>query len=165
MRTVVGVMGGSRCDAGTELLARALGGAVAEAGWTLLCGGRDAGVMRAAAQGASESGGLVIGVSPREDWKGLSPAVDVAILTGMGDGRNWINALSGHAMVALPGGAGTLSEIALARKAGRPICLLGWPADPLPGLGLLRFDSVPELVAELHRRLDGRAVPDGRTRT
>ena len=127
MRTVVGVMGGA--SAGTSALenAHAVGRLIAESGWVLLTGGRDSGVMAEASRGAAEAGGLVIGVLPGDDTDGVAPHVDVAIPTGMGDARNAINVLASHVVIALPGGAGTVSEIALALKSGRPVVLLDFP--------------------------------------
>jgi len=159
---LVGVMGGGACDDETAELARELGAAIAAEGWALLTGGRDAGAMRAASAGCAEAGGLVVGVLPGEDWSGVAPGVGVAILTGMGSARNAVNALSSRALVALPGGAGTLSEIALAVKAGRPVWLLGWAADPLPGWNLPRCGTVAEVVAALRRALgDPQEEPRG----
>jgi len=146
---VVGVMGGGEADAATRDLARALGAAVARAGWTLLNGGRDAGVMAASAAGAREEGGLVIGILPGADAADASPDLTVAVVTGMGAARNAINVLSSDVVVALPGGAGTLSEIALARKLDRPLVLLGWP-DGAPGEAderMVRTGTVEEAMA------------------
>jgi hypothetical protein len=111
-------------------LAEEFGRLAAAAGWVLLCGGRPVGIMEAAARGAHAAGGLTVGVLPgREDRPAeVSTSLDVAILTGMGDARNAINALSSHVLVACPGGPGTISEIALALKCGRPVVLLGWDA-------------------------------------
>ncbi len=127
-KTVVGVMGGA--DAGAEVcaLARELGRRIAERGWVLLNGGRDAGVMRASAAGAHEVGGTVIGILPDADTSRAAPGLDFAIVTGMGDARNLINVLSSDVVIACPGGAGTLSEVALALKSGRRVILLGWDA-------------------------------------
>ncbi len=125
MRTVIGVMGsGDNDDAGLLGLARDLGAAIAREGWVLLNGGRACGVMDASASGARSEGGLVIGVLPDEDDAGASPYLDVGIRTGMGDARNAINALSSDVVIALRGGAGTLSEVALALKARRPVIAL-----------------------------------------
>jgi uncharacterized protein (TIGR00725 family) len=128
VRTVIGVMGGALASPQVEADARELGRLIAQSDWVLLNGGRDAGVMAASARGAAESGGLVIGVLPGDDWDGVAPHVDVPVITGMGDARNAINVLSSRVVVALPGNAGTLSEVALALKAGRPVILLGFSA-------------------------------------
>lgn len=124
-RLVVGVMGAGDCDEATAALAEEVGRLVAEAGAVLLCGGRG-GVMEAAARGARRAGGLTIGVLPGRDANESppNPHVDVALYTGMGDGRNWINACSSDAVIAISGGYGTLSEVALALKLGRPVVLL-----------------------------------------
>jgi hypothetical protein len=125
-RRVVGVMGGG---GGTpELLATAseLGRLIAENGWVLLNGGRDVRVMDASARGAHEAGGLTVGILPGDDRSEASVHLDVAVVTGMGSARNNINVLSSDIVVACSGGAGTLSEIALALKAGRPVVVLGF---------------------------------------
>lgn len=127
MLTVIGVMGGA--VVGDEALenAQRLGRLVAEHGWVLLNGGRNAGVMAASARGAAEAGGLVVGILPGDNTTGIAPGVSIAIPTGMGDARNAINVLASHVVVALPGGPGTVSEVALALKAGRCVVLLDFP--------------------------------------
>lgn len=128
MRTVIGVMGGAVAEETAAADAYSIGRLIAVHDFVLLNGGRDAGVMAASARGAADAGGLVIGILPGDTTDGLAPGVDVAIPTGMGDARNAINVLASHVVVALPGGAGTLSEIALALKAGRPVVTVGF--DP-----------------------------------
>jgi uncharacterized protein (TIGR00725 family) len=125
-RTVIGVMGAGACDEATSEIAREVGRRIAEAGAVLLCGGRT-GVMEAAARGAHEAGGLVVGVMPGRSADESPPNewIDVAVFTGMGDGRNYVNVCSSDAIVAIAGGWGTLSEIALARKIGRHVVLIG----------------------------------------
>lgn len=124
MKTVVGVMGGAVAAEGVTANAYELGRLIAEQGWVLLNGGRDAGVMAASAMGASEAGGLVVGVLLGETPASASAYVDIAIPTGMGDARNAINVLASQVVIALPGGAGTISEIALALKCGRTVIAL-----------------------------------------
>ncbi len=126
MRTIIGVMGGAIASDDTEESAYQLGRLIAERDWVLLNGGRDAGVMAASAHGAHDAGGLVVGILPTDTVVGAGP-VDIAIPTGMGDARNMINVLSSRVVVALPGGAGTVSEIALALKVGKPVICLGFP--------------------------------------
>ena len=118
-------MGAASCDEETAAIARRTGRAIAERGAVLLCGGRT-GVMEAAARGAREAGGLVIGVLPGASAAETPPNayIDVALFTGMGDGRNWINACASDAIIAIGGGFGTLSEMALALKLGRPVVAL-----------------------------------------
>ncbi len=101
-----------------------LGKLIAQQGWGLLTGGRQAGVMNAASQGAKAAGGLTIGILPDNNTDRVSEAVDIAIVTGMGNARNNINVLSSDAIVACGMGVGTASEIALALKNGKKVILL-----------------------------------------
>lgn len=130
MRTVIGVMGGAVADKSVTDAAYSIGRMVALHDFVLLNGGRDAGVMAASAAGASEAGGLVVGILPGDDKRGAADGMDIAIPTGMGDARNSINVLASDVVVALPGGAGTLSEIALALKAGRPVVTVCFDVGP-----------------------------------
>lgn len=124
LQPIVGVMGGADITPTEFQLAYDLGWQIAQAGWIVLTGGRAVGVMNAASRGAKAAGGLTIGILPGTDYGGMSEAVDIAIVTGMGDARNAINVLSSQVIIACGGGAGTLSEIALAVKAGKPVILL-----------------------------------------
>ena len=127
MRTIIGVMGGAVVDREAVDLAYELGRRIAENGWVLLNGGRNAGVMEASARGANDAGGLVVGILPGDSARGAAGGVDIAIPTGMGDARNAINVLASRVVVAMAGGPGTISEVALALKAGRPVVMLGSP--------------------------------------
>lgn len=123
---VVGIMGaGDRASEQDLQLAEDLGRRIAERGWAVLTGGREAGVMNAALRGAkSVPGSLTIGILPGSSGP-VSPFADVAVFTGMGDARNAINVLSSDAVVVCgAGGAGTASEAALALKSGKPLILL-----------------------------------------
>jgi uncharacterized protein (TIGR00725 family) len=137
-RPVIGVMGASECDAEIAAEAETVGRLVARAGAVLVCGGRG-GVMEAAARGARDEGGLTIGVMPgRGDDDGApNDFVDVAIFTGLRDARNFVNACTSDAVIAISGGYGTLSEIAFALMLGKPvIALRSWRLEcdpPLPG--------------------------------
>lgn len=131
-RVVIGVMGAAQCDEQTYEMARQVGSLIAQRGAVLLCGGRG-GVMEAAARGAKEAGGLTIGVMPGMNARETppNPYIDVAIFTGLRDGRNWINVCASDAIIAISGGYGTLSEIALALKIGKPVVLLrSWELPP-----------------------------------
>src|SRR6185436_17347007 len=125
-RLVIGVMGPASADPDQAALARAVGRQVAERGAVLLCGGRG-GIMEAAAEGARAAGGLTVGVLPGASAADSPPNrfVDVALFTGLGEGRNWVNVCASDALIAIGGGFGTLSEIALALKARKPLVLLG----------------------------------------
>jgi len=130
-RKIIGVMGGASASAEVSRMAEDLGRRIAEAGFVLLTGGRPSGVMDAASRGARSAGGLVVGVLPGPDPDDVCEHVDIAIATNLADARNLINILSSDVVVACPGGAGTLSEVALAVKNGRPLVLLGG-FDPGP---------------------------------
>jgi uncharacterized protein (TIGR00725 family) len=125
-RLVIGVMGPAACDGPTAAVARAVGRGVAERGAVLLTGGRT-GVMEEASRGAREAGGLTLGILPgaRRADSPPNPHLDVALFTGIGEARNWINVCASDAVIAIGGGFGTLSEIALALKADKPVVLLG----------------------------------------
>jgi uncharacterized protein (TIGR00725 family) len=130
-RPVIGVMGaGESASDADSSLAEELGERIAREGWVLLSGGRNAGVMAAANRGAKRvADSLTVGILPSESGD-VSPDVDVAVFTGMGNARNVINVLSSRVVIACgAGGAGTASEIALALKAGRPVILV--IADPV----------------------------------
>lgn len=122
--------------------------------------------MEAAARGASEAGGLVVGILPSEDEQTANRYVDVPIVTGMGQARNAINVLTSHALIAIGGGEGTLSEMALALRAGVPVVALrswtfsapGGPPDP-PGLHIAR--SPKAAVALAFRLARTRVAPRG----
>jgi len=120
----IAVCGAGECDRATYDRARQVGRLLAEAGATLLCGGLG-GVMEGACQGAQEAGGLTIGILPGADPGAANRNVDLPIATGMGHARNVALVLSAQAVIAVAGGAGTLSEIAVALKAGRPVVGLG----------------------------------------
>lgn len=124
-RAIVGVMGPGESATAKQLEdAYALGQRIAEQGWVLLTGGRNAGVMHAASRGAKQANGLTIGILPGTDRSDISAAIDIPILTGMGNARNTINVLSSDVVVACGMGQGTASEVALAFKANKPVILL-----------------------------------------
>jgi uncharacterized protein (TIGR00725 family) len=126
VRYVVGVMGPAKARRKDVENARTLGELIARREWVLLTGGRDVGVMHAANQGAKKvPRSLTIGVLPTTRDK-ISKYVDVAIVTEMGSARNNICVLSSRVIVACGlGGSGTVSEVALALKAGKEVVLLG----------------------------------------
>lgn len=120
----VSVIGAGRCDAAVYETARLLGGLLARSGFEIVCGGLG-GVMTAACQGAREAGGRTIGILPGDDPSQANPFVDVPVVTGLGIARNVLVVKNGEAVVAVSGGAGTLSEIGVALKIGRPVVVLG----------------------------------------
>jgi uncharacterized protein (TIGR00725 family) len=106
--------------------ARAVGRLVAERGAIAVCGGLS-GVMEAAARGATEAGGTAVGILPDEDRRRQNWYLTFSVATGMGQARNLAVVCSGDVVIAVGGEYGTLSEIGLARKVGRPVVVLdGW---------------------------------------
>ena len=123
-KIVIGVMGVGSATSEELQLAYNLGKSIAENNWVLLTGGRKAGVMDAASRGAKSADGLVVGVLPGRDSTIRSPAVDIAIVTDMGNARNNINVLSSDVIIACGMGLGTASEVALALKNHKLVILL-----------------------------------------
>lgn len=160
-RPIVGVMGGSRCDEAAYERARRVGALLAGAGCHLLCGG-GTGVMEAAARGAREAGGLTIGILPGRDAAETppNPYIDIPIYSGIHYARNLTNVLSSDVVVAIAGGFGTLSEIALALRCGRPVVLLGSWDFSIAGFEdpphLHRAESPEDLLARVEAILDSR---------
>ncbi|MBF6320176.1 LOG family protein [Nocardia cyriacigeorgica] len=123
----VAVCGPRECGEADAANARAVGRLLAEAGATVLCGG-GGGVMAAVAEGASEAGGLVIGVRPDTDRDSVCAGLSAVLYTNMGEARNAILVWSADAVIVIGGSWGTLSELALANRRGgvRVVMLGGW---------------------------------------
>lgn len=122
-RVHVAVIGAG--DATDEQVAAAevVGAALAAAGAVVVCGGLG-GVMAGACRGARSAGGTTVGILPGSSRADANEWVDVAIATGLGEARNAIIVRDVDAVVAIGGAYGTLSEIALALRAGVPV--VGW---------------------------------------
>ena len=155
---ILAVLGPSDASCEEAAIAERVGAVAARAGWVVLTGGGP-GVMEAASRGAIEVGGLTVGVLPTagpdrgypNDW------VRLPIYTGSGSARNAFNVLSADLCIAVGGGPGTLSEIALALKSGTPVwCWRSWDLTPPPGRdrSLPRvFDSADDLLYALENDL------------
>ncbi len=126
MRPLVAVVGGGLEDprGGRLAMAEEVGVECARRGAVVLCGGLG-GVMEAACRGAKRAGGLTVGLLPGEDSSAANPFVDLALATGLGEARNAVVVRAADAVVAVGGEHGTLSELALALKFGRPVVALG----------------------------------------
>ena len=120
----VAVVGAGRASDDEALAAEAVGRALAEAGAVVVCGGLG-GVMEAACRGAKDGGGTTIGILPGANRADANPYVDVALATGLGEARNALIVRAVDVLVAVGGEYGTLSEIALALKAGKPVVGVG----------------------------------------
>ena len=151
-RAPVGVIGPRDAKAGELIFAERVGRGLAEMALTVICGGL-VGVMGAVSKGAAEAGGLVVGLLPQGDWRDANPYVVVPIATGIGEARNAIIARAALCLVAVGGGFGTLSEMALARQFGTPV--FGWfEAPPVPGVRTVSnpdeaLDQVAQVVLAL----------------
>jgi uncharacterized protein (TIGR00725 family) len=135
-------------------LAYEVGAGLARAGFTVVTGG-ERGVMEAASRGASEAGGLAVGVLPGTDRSRANDFADISIVTGVRQARNLAVAASGDVVVAVAGQWGTLSEIGLARDLGRPVVLLaGWRLEHELGVpGELHYARDAEQAVSLATRL------------
>lgn len=120
---MIGVIGAGACPAAIEELAAQVGREIARSGGIVVCGGLG-GVMAAAARGAKEGGGFTVGILPGPAIYDANAYIDFPIATNMGHARNAIIAQTAEALIAVAGGYGTLSEIALALKIGKGVVAL-----------------------------------------
>ena len=114
----IAVIGNAQATPDEYKAAYAAGLAIAGNGAVLVCGGLG-GVMEGACKGAKDDGGTTVGILPGMDVG--NPFLDITIRTGLGHARNVLLVLSADAVVAVGGSHGTLSEIAVALKTGRPV--------------------------------------------
>jgi uncharacterized protein (TIGR00725 family) len=135
----IAVIGAAECTDEEYGAAETVGFLVAGNGETLLSGGRG-GVMEAACKGAREAGGTTVGILPGTDTG--NPYLDVVVKTGLGNARNAVLAASADAVIAVGGGYGTLSEIALALKIKKPVFVYrSWEIE-----GVFRCSTPEEAV-------------------
>jgi uncharacterized protein (TIGR00725 family) len=120
----VAVVGPGEASPPELLAAEEVGAGLADAGAVVVTGGLG-GVMEAACRGARSRRGRTVGILPGEDRDAANGWVEIAIATGMGELRNGLVVRAVDALVAIGGGHGTLSEVALALKLGRPVVGLG----------------------------------------
>lgn len=128
-RKMVSVIGAGRCEDTTEgrklyKTSVELGRRLAQAGYGIVCGGL-LGVMEGVCKGASEAGGLTVGILPVDDREQANQWVEIPIATGLGQMRNMLVVMNGDTVVAVGGGYGTLSEVALAKKSGKTVIAIG----------------------------------------
>lgn len=120
MKAIIAVIGGSTCSAQEAGAAEETGWRLAEQGAIVVCGGLG-GVMEAVAKGAKANGGTTVGILPGTDPRAANPYIDIPLATGLGEMRNFLIVRAAHALIAIGGGVGTLSELALAQRIGRPV--------------------------------------------
>ncbi|MEM1552761.1 MAG: TIGR00725 family protein [Candidatus Bathyarchaeia archaeon] len=153
-RGVVAVIGTSEYDPLYYHYAEEIGTELAKRGVLVICGGRG-GVMEAVCKGVKKAGGISVGILPG----GLEEAnqfVTVPVATFLGEARNAIVAFAGQVVIAIGGGYGTLSEIALALKMGKPVIALNtWRAVDPSGkeLPLIYVNSVSEAIQKIEELL------------
>ena len=116
----IAVIGASQASASELKNAERVGSEIARAGAVLVCGGMG-GVMEAACKGASQEGGLTIGILPGDNSLGANEYVKIPIVTGVGYARNMAVVKSAQAVIAIGGSYGTLSEIGHALQGGLPV--------------------------------------------
>lgn len=149
-KKIVGVIGGHSGTKETECMAVQLGEKLAKVVDTLVCGGLS-GTMRAVCRGFKSAGGTTIGIIPTYNKEDANQFVDIVIPTGLGLARNVLVVKSADVIVALPGKAGTLSEIAYALQFGIPVVSLGsWDIK-----GVIKVKTPEEAVKEVKARLRG----------
>ena len=149
-RAWIAIVGPGSAEAAELEAAEEAGAAIAEAGAGLVCGGLG-GVMEAACRGARSRGGLTLGLLPGSDRDAANGWVVVAVPTGLGEARNALVVRADDAVVAIGGGWGTLSEIALALKTGVPVVGVGTWEPAIGGAApevIVAADGPREAVAE-----------------
>ncbi len=139
---IISVIGAGSCEEAIYRLAEKVGRLIAHKGAILVTGGLG-GVMEAASMGAKKGGGTTVGILPGFSKEEANKFIDIPITTGLSHARNVIIARSGDAVIAVSGEYGTLSEIAIALKLGKPVIgLKSW--DNVEGL--IKADSAEKAV-------------------
>lgn len=142
-RMPVGVIGPRDATDEQMRVAERIAHALATAGVALVGGGKQ-GVMEAAARGAHAAGGCAIGLLPEDDATQANPYLSVALPTGLGITRNALVARASVCLIAVGGGLGTLSEIALGLQWGKPVFTI---CDAPAVAGVECFDQPDRLIA------------------
>ena len=117
---IISVIGAGTCNNETYSIAEEIGKLIAQKGAILVTGGLS-GVMEAASKGATEAGGTTVGILPGFSKEDANKYVSIPITTGLSHARNIVIVRSADAVIAVSGEYGTLSEIAVALKLGKPV--------------------------------------------
>ena len=143
-------------------LAYQLGRLLAQRGWTVVTGGLG-GVMAAATRGANDAGGKTLAVLPGSDRSAATEEATVVLATGLGQMRNALLVGSADAVIAVGGSWGTLSEVALAKRSGKPVvCLGGWTILDADGTPVqLTTASTPEHAVNVLAQTHGQSGVSG----
>ncbi|HYX82822.1 MAG TPA: TIGR00725 family protein [Gemmatimonadales bacterium] len=155
MKPIIAVVGGGSCTEEETALAEQTGELLARQGAVVVCGGLG-GVMEAVARGAKANGGMTVGILPGNDPSTANAYIDVPLATGLGEMRNFIIVRSAHALIAIGGGVGTLSEIALAQRIGKPV--VGLHDAFRNAVNIPRVESASEAVRWALERVDAGKV-------
>jgi uncharacterized protein (TIGR00725 family) len=148
-RVPIGIIGPRDATQAQRDLAEQMGAALARYGLQLLCGGKN-GVMEAACKGHAQEGGMPVGLLPDEEWHAANPYVAIPIATGIGPARNAIIARACLVLVAIGGGVGTLSEMALGLQFNRLVLAM---ADAPEVNTVERVADVDGVIARIAARL------------
>jgi uncharacterized protein (TIGR00725 family) len=106
--------------------------------------------MAAASKGCREAGGLTVGFLPGIDPTSGNPDLLLPLATGLGEARNALVVRGAQAVIAVGGEWGTLSEIALAKKMGRPVVSFGEPSFPV---GIDAASTMEDVMAWVRQRM------------
>jgi len=120
MSLQIGVIGAGECSAKDYKIAYEVGREIANAGAVLVCGGLG-GIMEGACKGTKKNKGVTVGILPGDSKKDANPYVDISIVTSLSHARNNLVVRSSDVIIAIKGGYGTLSEIAIALKIGKKV--------------------------------------------
>ncbi len=147
----ISVIGAGTCNKDTYTIAEHVGTLIAQKGATLVTGGLS-GVMEAASKGAREAGGIVVGILPGFSKEEANNYVTIPVTTGLSHARNVIVVRSADAVIAISGGYGTLSEIAIALKIGKPVIGINtWDSVE----GVIRVNSPEDAVNKAQEMISG----------
>jgi len=139
---IISVIGAGTCNNEIYSIAEEIGKLIAQKGAILVTGGLG-GVMEAASKGAIEAGGTTVGILPGFSREDANKYVSIPITTGLSHARNIVIARSADAVIAVSGEYGTLSEIAVSLKLGKPVIgIKTWENIE----GLIETDSSQEAV-------------------
>ncbi|MFH1774533.1 MAG: TIGR00725 family protein [Methanobacteriota archaeon] len=119
----IAVIGSGKARGKLYRMAEEIGKEIAKAGATLVCGGLG-GVMEAGAKGAKKYDGITVGILPGFEKEEANEYIDIKVVTAMSHARNAIIARSADALIAVGGELGTLSEISLGLKVGKPVIVI-----------------------------------------
>lgn len=151
-KRLIGIIGAGKAGEEGYADAREVGRLVAARGGAVVCGGLG-GIMEAACRGAAEVGGEAIAILPGGDGNQANSWATIAIATNMGHARNVIIAHTAEALIAVEGEYGTLSEMAIALKLGKPVVALRRHLE-IPGA--VPADTPEEAVRMVFARLCGK---------